>query len=73
MSTKLQDVSRKLGHILEFSADYTPTDYIDLSAGFTYMTGSKTMEYLKRASSDGSLRWAWITLTINPRLLNLKW
>jgi hypothetical protein len=31
------------------------------------------MERLKRASGDGSLRWAWLTLNINPRIISMNW
>ena len=48
-----------------------PFKDVELSAGFSYMTGTRTMERLKRASGDGSLRWGWVTLNITPRLFEL--
>jgi len=37
------------------------------------MTGTETMERLKRASKDGSLRWGWFSLNISPSLFTAKW
>ena len=72
-ATKLEGLNKTLGHNLEFSADYTPMDDLELTAGISYMTGTETMERLKRANSDGRLLWAWVTLTFSPRILSLKW
>lgn len=41
--------------------------------GMSYMVGTKNMQLLKRASEDGRLFWAWISLQAAPRLLNYKW
>jgi hypothetical protein len=46
---------------------------VGLSVGFSYMTGTDTMEKLKRASGDGSLRWAWFSLSISPSVFTAKW
>ena len=37
------------------------------------MIGTDTMVRLKRQKEDSGLGWAWLTLVINPRILNLKW
>ena len=37
------------------------------------MTGTETMQRLKRASSDGLLRWAWLSLNITPRIFSKAW
>lgn len=69
-ATRLESLdTMTLGHCLEMAANWDITPYISLQAGFSYMTGTRTMERLKRASSDGSLRWAWITLIVNPTIL----
>ena len=33
----------------------------------------KTMEKLKRADDDGSLRWGWFSLIVSPKLFFTKW
>ena len=37
------------------------------------MTGTETMDRLKRANGDGSLRWGWFSLIVNPRIFSTKW
>ena len=71
--TELTDLNRTLGHELEVEASYALAKDIKLSAGYSYMTGTETMERLKRASGDGSLRWAWLSLNITPRFFSAKW
>lgn len=71
--TKLDELNRTLGHEVELEATYTLAKDIHASAGFSYMTGTETMEQLKRASGDGSLRWGWLSLIISPRLFSAKW
>lgn len=72
-ATKLDEMEQTLGHEVELQASYKFSKDISLSAGFSYMTGTETMEKLKRASDDGSLRWGWFSLVISPRLFTNKW
>ena len=71
--TKLEDLAKTLGHEIELGLAYSIAKDIRLSAGFSYMTGTETMERLKRASGDGSLRWGWLSLNVSPRLFSAKW
>ena len=72
-AVSLNDLNKTLGHELEFEASYRIMKDVNLSLGFSYMTGTETMERLKRASNDGSLRWGWVSLNITPRIFNTKW
>lgn len=71
--THLEGLNRTLGHELELEAAYALHKDVRLSAGFSYMTGTETMERLKRASNDGSLRWGWLSVIFVPRLFSAKW
>ncbi len=71
--TKLEELNRTLGHEIELEAAYSLFKDLRVSAGYSYMTGTETMERLKRASSDGSLRWAWLSVMFTPRLFSAKW
>ena len=71
--TKLEGLNRSLGHEIELEASYSLFKDVHISAGFSYMTGTETMERLKRASGDGSLRWGWLSLNFTPRLFSAKW
>ena len=70
--TKLDELDRTLGHEIELEVAYTLAKDVKLSAGFSYMTGTETLERLKRASGDGSLRWGWLSLIVTPRLFTIK-
>jgi hypothetical protein len=62
-----------LGHEFELTASYQIIKDLKISAGFSYMTGTKTMEKLKRATDDGNLKWGWLSLNISPRIFTTKW
>lgn len=70
--TALSELDRTLGHEIELEAAYTLAKDIKLSAGYSFMTGTETMERLKRASGDGSLRWAWLSLNVTPRIFSAR-
>lgn len=72
-ATNLEDMHKTLGHEIEIQAAYSFNKYINLSAGFSYMSGTETMDKLKRANGSGSLRWGWISLNVTPRILSYKW
>ncbi len=72
-ATKLTNIDMTLGHEIDIQAKYVFTKDISLSAGFSYMTGTETMEKLKRASNDGNLRWGWFSLSVTPRIFTTKW
>jgi hypothetical protein len=72
-TTRLKDMKRTLGHEFELEASYKFNNFVKLSAGFSYMTGTETMDKLKRGDGSGSLTWGWFSLNISPRILSLKW
>lgn len=72
-AVKMKDLDRSLGHEIELEGSYQIIKDVELSLGFSYMTGTKTMEKLKRAANDSSLRWAWVSLNITPRIFTTKW
>lgn len=73
MATHLKEMDMTLGHELEFSASYALSKDASISAGYSYMWGTETMVRLKRSSENRNLRWAWLTLTISPRLFTTRW
>ena len=70
---KLEDLNRTLGHEIDLEASYRLFKDVQVAAGFSYMTGTETMRRLKQDSGDGSLRWAWLSVNIAPRLFTKKW
>ena len=72
-ATKLKDMRKTLGHEWEFQARYALTRDVALSAGVSLMWGSETMDRLKRSGNESTLRWGWLSLSINPRIFSIKW
>ncbi|MBR5030826.1 MAG: hypothetical protein IKX63_06990 [Muribaculaceae bacterium] len=72
-STKLEDMSKSLGHELEFSMTYKPVKEVEIALGYTYMHGDDTMVRLKRVESSRNLHWLWLNVVIRPKFLQIKW
>jgi len=72
-STKLSGIDMTLGHEIELSASYQLMDDCKVSVGYSFMTGTETMERLKRAADERNLRWAWLTLSLSPRIFTTRW
>lgn len=72
-ATKLIDMDKFLGHEYELQAAYAITRDVRLMAGVSFMSGGDTMERLKRDTSKNTLRWGWISLSVNPRIFSIKW
>lgn len=73
IATDLDDMEKTLGHEIEFQASYAFSRDVRLAAGTSFMWGGETMERLKRSTTATSLRWGWITLSVNPRIFTTKW
>lgn len=73
MATKLPDVNKTLGQELEFTANYTVNKWFSLEAGYSYMHGTETMEFLKRVSDGERLHWGYLMLTVNPDIFTTTW
>ena len=61
-----------LGHELELTANYRPFDWMTISAGYTFMQGTKTMEMVKRTTEKNQCHWAYIMVTINPTFVKVR-
>ena len=72
-ATSLRDNDRSLGHEVELSASYRLMKDVTLGAGYSFMRGTKTMEALKRTSNDRQLQWAWLMLSVSPKVFTSMW
>ena len=72
-ATELVDMEKTLGHQFELQASYAISRDVKLAVGASFMSGSETMERLKRTSANNNLRWGWITLVVTPRIFSTKW
>ena len=73
MATKLKDINKTLGHVIDIEASYKVLRDARISLGFSYMAGTESMEKLKRAEENNSLKWAWFSLVVSPRIISKKW
>lgn len=61
-----------LGHEVELGASWQIAKDVTLSAGYSFMNGTQTMQLLKRSDQD-RLRWAWLMLVVTPQFFSHKW
>lgn len=65
--------SRGLGSELDFQMDWQIMKDVKLSAGYSTMFGTETMEIVKGGSKSSWQDWGWLSLNINPRIFAVKW
>jgi hypothetical protein len=72
VATELNGLNRTLGHSVEVTAGYRFTKDISLTASYTMMFGTETMDRLKQGNSSKTARWGWFSLVISPTLFKTK-
>ena len=73
VTTKLYSLNSTLGHSIDMMARYSFTKDISLTAGYTMMFGTETMDRLKQGNSSKTARWGWFSFVISPSLFTTKW
>ena len=73
VTTDLHNLDRTLGHSVELEARYKFSKEVSLSAGYTHMMGTETMDRLKQGSASKHARWGWFSLVFSPSKLTTKW
>ena len=74
ITTDLDYVNTKaLGHSFELASSYAFNKAVSVSAGYTFMKGSETMELLNKVSEKRQLHWAWLMMTVTPKLFTSTW
>lgn len=71
-ATKLHDLNMTLGHMIELSAKYQVMRDVSVSAGYSYMSGTGTMERLERTTDSRKLHWGWVMLVISPQIFSQR-
>ncbi|MBE6262154.1 MAG: hypothetical protein E7107_15325 [Prevotella sp.] len=72
-ATALQGLKSTLGHSIELEASYSFTKDIKLTANYTLMFGTETMDRLKQGAGNNTARWGWFSLVISPSLFTTRW
>ncbi len=73
VASKIHDACMTLGHEVDFTIAYNLMKEVKFSAGYTYMHGTSTLERLQRVENQNNLHWAWLMVTVNPRIFSTKW
>ncbi len=45
---------------------------ITVTGGYSQMFGSKTMEFIKNGDANHTNNWAWLSISVNPRIFSWK-
>jgi hypothetical protein len=61
-----------LGTEIDATFGYTFKKEIVVTGGYSQMFGSKTMEFIKNGDADHTNNWAWLMISVNPRIFNWK-
>ena len=72
VATELTNLNSTLGHSVDVMARYSFTKDISLTAGYTLMFGTETMDRLKQGNGTKTARWGWFSLVVSPTLFTTK-
>lgn len=72
-ATKLDKLEYTLGHSGEVTIGYKFFDWLSLTGSYTLMYGTETMNQLKQGNNNQFAHWGWLSLSINPEILEIEW
>lgn len=61
-----------LGTEIDATFGYNFKKNITLSGGYSQMFGSKTMEFIKNGDAGHTNNWAWLMISVDPRIFSWK-
>lgn len=72
---KINDAEYKkgLGSEIDFQLDWSIMKDVKLSAGYSVMFGTETMDILKGGNHKSWQDWGWVSININPKILSVRW
>lgn len=68
-----EDLKMVLGSEVDYQINWSIMKDVKLSAGYSFMLGTKMMDYVKGGNHGSWQDWGWVSLNINPRILFTKW
>lgn len=72
-AAKVDDVNKGLGSEVDYQLDWNVMKDVKLSAGYSFMRGTKSMDIVKGGDHKRWQDWGWVSVNINPRVLFVKW
>lgn len=73
MARQVGTIDKFIGHEIDAQLTARLKKDITLTAGYSTMLGTETLERIKGGNHDAWQDWAWLQLNINPRILFTKW
>lgn len=70
---KGSELDHGLGSELDLQVDWQIMKDVKLSAGYSTMFGTSTMEAVKGGCADSWQDWGWLSININPRIFIARW
>jgi len=67
------DLDKGLGSEIDLQVDWAIMKDVKLSAGYSFMLGTESMDYVKGGNHKSWQDWGWLSLNINPRIFVAKW
>ncbi|MDH6358372.1 alginate export family protein [Parabacteroides sp. PF5-9] len=68
-----EKISKGLGSEFDLQVDWTIMKDVRLSAGYSVMAGTESMDIVKGGNHKSWQDWGWLSLNINPQVLFVKW
>lgn len=68
-----KEMDKGLGSEIDLQVDWAIMKDVKLSAGYSFMVGTETMDYVKGGNHKSWQDWGWISLNINPRIFVARW
>ena len=72
-AAKLSGLKKALGSEMDYQINWSVMKDVKLSAGYSIMRGTETMDVVKGGNHKSWQDWGWISVNINPRVLFVKW
>lgn len=72
-AAKLEGVKKELGSEIDYQIDWSIMKDVKLSAGYSIMRSTTTMDLVKGGNHKRWQDWGWLSLNINPRIFFANW
>ncbi|KRB58065.1 alginate export family protein [Flavobacterium sp. Root186] len=70
--TPTEKLDSYLGTEIDATFGYNFKKDITVSGGYSQMFGSKTLEFIKNGDAGHTNNWAWLMISVNPRIFSWK-
>lgn len=68
-----EKMNRGLGSEIDFQFDYAIMKDVNLATGYSTFFGTPTMDFVKGGDHKVWQDWAYVMITVNPRIFSAKW